>query len=156
GMELHAVNRVAPVVHPHDQVISRFRRYLNILREVLAFDDERVVARRPEWAIDAAEHPCAGLLDFRELAVDRDRRADHAAAKRLPDRLVAQADAEDWNVRGRALDQIEADAGLIGRTRPGRKHDRVGIARDNIIDADLIVAMDIDLRPQAAQVVDEV
>src|SRR5262249_54448007 len=82
GMELHGVNCVAPVVHPHDQVISRFRRYLNILREVLAFDDERVVARRPEWAIDAAEHPCAGLLDFRELAVDRDRRADHAAAKR--------------------------------------------------------------------------
>src|SRR5262245_14165075 len=77
GMELDTVNRVAAMMHPHDQMIRRFRRYLNILREVFAIDDERVVARRPERTVDAAEHTFAGLPDFRKLAMHRDRRTDH-------------------------------------------------------------------------------
>ena len=156
GMELHAVHRIAAVVHPHDQGVGRFRCHFKILREVFAIDDERVIARRPERPVDAVEDTCAGLPDFGELAVHRNRRPDHAAAKSLADGLVAEADAKDRNVRGGALDQIEADAGLVGRAWTGRQHDGVGVAREHVIDADLIIAMDIDLRPQAAQVMDEV
>ena len=69
---------------------------------------------------------------------------------------MAEADAEDRNGRGSLGDQIEADAGLVRRAGAGRQHDRVGLRRQHVGDRDLVVAMHDDIRPQPAQVMDEV
>src|SRR5207253_450402 len=73
-----------------------------------------MVARRLEWPVDAAQDAQTPMLDQRELAVHRHRRAHHPAAENLPDRLVAKADAENRDGRRRLGNEIEADA-RIGR-----------------------------------------
>src|SRR5262245_14306710 len=78
-----------------------------------------MVAGGLERAVDAAEHAAALVLDGRQLAMHRHGRPHHRAAEHLPDRLVAKADAEQRNGRGRGLDQVEADAGIVRVQGPG-------------------------------------
>ena len=91
-----------------------------------------------------------------DLAVHQRGRAHDRAAIDLADRLVAEADAEDRDFRAGALDQRQADAGLVGRAGAGREHDGLGVHGHHLVDGDLVVAAHGELRPQLADVVDEV
>ena len=53
-------------------------------------------------------------------------------------------------------DEIETDAGVVGRARPRREHHRVRIHGDDLPDADLVVAKHADVRPQPAEIVEQV
>src|SRR6185295_7977862 len=94
-------------------------------------DDQRMIARRLERSVDAAEDAAAPVLDQRELAMHRNRRAHDLAAEGLADRLMAEADAKDRDGRRCLADQVEADAGVVWRAGAGREHDGVGIGRDD-------------------------
>src|SRR6266540_530400 len=74
----------------------------------------------------------------------------------LADALVAEADAEDRQLAGEALDRLDADAGLFRRTRPGRDDDALRRHLVDILDRDLVVAKHLDLGAQLAQVLVEV
>ena len=78
------------------------------------------------------------------------------AAHRLADRLMAEADAEDRRRRREALDQRQADAGLVRRAGAGREDDRLGRHRRDLVEGDLVVAVDDRIRPKLAEEVDEV
>src|SRR5262249_17799378 len=93
-MELHAVHRQGLVREPHDQSVIGFGHGRQLVRHGGAIDDQRMIARGLERAVDAAEHAAALMLDRRQLAMHRDRRPHHLAAEDLPDRLVAEADPE--------------------------------------------------------------
>ena len=125
-------------------------------RQARALDDQRVIARHLELVGQALEQPCAAIADRRQLAVHRLGRADHLAAVDLADRLVAEADAEQRDRRPGLGDQVEADAGLVGRARPRRQHDRLRLHADRRVDGDLVVAEDLARRTELAQEVDEV
>ena len=86
----------------------------------------------------------------------RHRRAHHLAAEDLADGLMAEADAEDRNAGRGLLDQIEADAGVIGRAGAGRQHDGFRLGGEHILHRDLVVAMHSHVRPQPAQIVEQV
>ena len=129
----------------------------SVVRHARALDHQRVIARRLERAVDAAEHACALVLDLGELAVHRHRRAHDLAAERLADRLMAEADAEDrdrrptpCSIRSR---QMPASFGVQG---PGESTIASGSRGEHLVDRDLVVAMHDDVRPQPAQIVDEV
>ena len=85
----------ADVSEPHDEAVLGIRRHGQILGQARALDHERMVARRLEGRVDAAEDAGAGMADRGELAVHRRRRAHHPAAESVADRLMAEADAED-------------------------------------------------------------
>ena len=85
-----------------------------------------------------------------------DRRAHHLAAVDLADGLVAEADAEDGDVRAGRLDQLQADAGLVGRAGAGREHDALGLHLHDIGNGDLVVAEHLAGGTELAQEVDEV
>src|SRR5215472_11535414 len=124
-MKLHAVHRQSVMRERHDQAVLGFGGHLELARQPLAFDYQRMIARRLEWRIDAAKDAAAAVLDFRKLAVHRDRRADDLAAEGLADGLMAETDAEDRDARRCSRNQVEADAGLVRRARAGREHDGV-------------------------------
>ncbi len=84
------------------------------------------------------------------------RRAHHLAAENLADGLMAKADAEDRNGGRSLLDQVEADAGIVGRAGAGRQHDRLGIGSDHIFHRDLVIAMHSHVRSEPAQVMEQV
>src|SRR6266516_3455244 len=155
-VELHAMDRQPRVRNAHDEMIVGFRRQCQLVRYAGAVDHERMVARGLERRVDAAEHAAAPMPDLGELAVDGDRRAHDPSAERLPDRLVAETHAENRNARRGLVDEIEADARLIGSARAGREHDRVRIGREHVGARELIVAMHHDLRAQSAEIMDEV
>ncbi len=81
----------------------------------------------------------------RDLAVHRFRRADDLAAERLADRLVAEADAEQWDLPGGGGDQVEADAGLVRRAGARRQHDRFRLHGQGVLDRQLVIAPDLAL-----------
>ena len=86
----------------------------------------------------------------------RYRRPHHLAAEGVADRLMAEADAENRDFGGNRRDQIETDAGLLGRAGAGRKHDGVRIGVDDGGAGDLVIAVDANLRPQFTEIVHQV
>ena len=63
GMELHALPLVLPVPEAHDLALGRPRGHLEHIVNRIALHDERVIARRREWARETAEYALAAVLD---------------------------------------------------------------------------------------------
>ena len=102
------------------------------------------------------EHALSRVGDLGQLPMHGHRRAHHFAAVDLPDGLMAEADAEQRNLRAGLGDEVEADAGLVGRAGAGREHDALGLQLQDFGDGDLVVAEHAAGCTQLAQVVDEV
>src|SRR5258705_2880356 len=115
-----------------------------------------MVARRPKRAVDAAKDALAAMADLGQLAMHRQGRTHDVAAEGLADRLMAETDAQDRNAAGGLFYQVEADAGLVRGAGAGRQHDRLGLRGEHRVGGRLVVAPDSDLRPQSAQIMDEV
>ncbi|KYF86019.1 hypothetical protein BE20_30345 [Sorangium cellulosum] len=128
GVELHAVERPILDLEGHDEpVAARPGGHLDLGRERVAADDQRVVAHHLERAGHALEQPGAVVLDLRDLAVHRPRRVLDAPAEARREPLVAEADAEDRRV-GERLDHVHADAEIgppLGAAGAGREDDAV-------------------------------
>ncbi len=155
-VELHAMHRQPRMREPHHQLVVGLGDGRQLGRHAGAIDHQRVVARRLERPVDAAKNARALVLDQRQLAMHRHRRAHHRAAEHLPDRLMPETDPEDRN-GGRSLaDEVEADAGIVRRAGAGREHDGIGLGIDHSLRRDLVVAMHDHLRPQLPQVVEEI
>ena len=82
--------------------------------------------------------------------------ANDAAAERLPDRLMAQANAEQRNLAGEAPDQWHRDSRFGGRARAWRNDDVLRTERLDFVERDRIVADDLDRRAELTQVLDQV
>src|SRR5262249_53554446 len=95
GMKLDAMHRQVFVREPHDEAVIGLRRHGELLRQGCAVEHQGMIARRLERPVDAAKHAAAGVANIRELPVDRRGSAHHVAAKRLTDRLMAEAHPED-------------------------------------------------------------
>src|SRR5262245_61038679 len=155
GMELNAVHRQSAMHNSHHQAIGAFRVDRQITRHAGALHHQRMVARCLQRSINAAKYPGPGVPDFRKLAVQGSCPHDFSA-KRLSDCLVAEAYAEDWSAGRRFADEIEANAGFVGRARTWREDDRIGLQRHDVRDRNLVVAMDDHIRPQSSQIMEEV
>ena len=100
-------------------VLARPRADLELVRQPLLRDDERVIARGDERLGQPLEHAAAVVLDRRRLAVHRRGGADDRAAEHRADRLMPEADAEDrafWPKRRITLIVTPA---FSGRPGPG-------------------------------------
>src|SRR5690606_37337920 len=90
------------------------------------------------------------------LAVEQARRADNLAAQRLPDRLMAQAYAQNRDAGLETVDHCQADARLIGRAGAGRQHDGLRRHGGDLLKRDLVVTLDDDIGAQFSEEVDEI
>src|SRR5262245_49012511 len=157
GMELHALDRELAVAHRHDLAVVRPSRELERLGAALALDHQAVVARRLERARQAGEEPAPVVVDLRGLAVHQRARAHHTPAEGLADALVPEADAEHRDAALReGADRGDGDAGVGRPARARRDDERVGRAREQLGHGRDVVADDLDVRAELAQVLDEV
>jgi hypothetical protein len=144
------------VAQTHDDVAGLGGDF-EFVGKAVAVDDQRVVPRGLEGRRHVLEHALARVANARELAVHWLWCPHHLAAEYLPDRLVAEADAEHRQLGlGRRLDEVHADTGLVGRAGAWREHDGAGFERQRLLDADLVVAVNGAARAEIAQEVDEV
>lgn len=95
-------------------------------------------------------------MDRAGLAVHHLAGANHITAKGLTDGLVAQADAEDRQLAGEVQDGLDGDPGLARRARARGDDDALGLEGFDLGDGHFIVANDLDLGAQLAQVLDDV
>src|SRR5688572_11944753 len=140
----------------HDLAVLGPGGDLQVGRYRLRQDHQRVVPRGRERIGQAGEDALTVVADLRRLAVHLRLRARHRATKRLADRLVTQTDAQDGRVSAQAVDDLQRDPGLVGGPGAGRDHDALGLQRRDAVDVEGVVADDVRLRAQLAEVLDEV
>src|SRR5205814_6758596 len=113
----------------------------------------------------AAEERAPVVHDLLRLSMHRFPRPHHLSPKRLPDALMSQADAEDGH---RALrpgkpvqpagsgDELEAHPGLVGSARPGREHQPLRAAGEDLRGARRVVAQYVHGGAQLAEALHQV
>ena len=154
GVELDALGRQLAVAGAHHDVAEAGAE-LELVGQV-GVGDQRVVAAGDQRARQAGEDRPAVVLDLGVLAVDR-LALDDRAAEGLDQRLVAEADAEHRRAGlGEGADRLDRDPGLGRRAGAGRDDEAVGAALEQLADLGLVVADDLELGPELAQVLDEV
>src|SRR5213594_2233433 len=79
-----------------------------------------------------------------------------AGTKRLADRLMTEAHAQDRQFAGQGFHERHEDAGLARRARARRHHGGGGLEREDLLHGQRIVAVDHGLRPELAEQLDEV
>ena len=157
GMELHALDGVLAVADAHDRAVGRRRRDLEAVGHAVGRDGEGVVAGRGERRRQAGEDAAPVVLDRRRLAVHQLGRADDGRPVGVGDGLVAEAHAEDGDAAVGELGHRGAgDAGVLRPTRAGRQQHAVGFEGERAGDVELVVAVHDRLRPELAEVLDEV
>ena len=77
-------------------------------------------------------------------------------AKRMPDALVSEANAQRRHAAGKAADDFVRQARFTRRARAGRNQDAFRFELFDLIERDLIVAMHLHIHAHFAEVLDEV
>src|SRR5213593_4324493 len=85
---------------------SRFGDDFQVGGHGVAFDEERMIPGRGEWAGQAGKKFISGMIDGRSLAVHESFGADDFAAEDVADALVAETDAERRNFAGKDFDDV--------------------------------------------------
>src|ERR1700722_684352 len=155
GMELHAIDRTLAVGQAHDEAVLGLGGHAQRFGQVLALDDQRMVARRRKRIGQVLEYARAAMADLGNFSVHRRFGAHHLAAESLADRLVAETDAEDGHMPGLGY-QLQADAGMVGIARSGRDDDALRLQRQGRFDGERVVPFDRYLGAELAQVVPQV
>ncbi len=153
-VELHAVNGKRRVAKAHDVGVIGLRIDCEAIRNV--GDNQRVIARGDERAGQACEYAGAIVRHGAGLSVHQPPAHD-LAAEILADGLMAEAHAEQWQVRvSSGSYQIEADASFIGRAGAGREKEPLRAGCDGLCGGKGVVAHDFNLRAHLHQVMDKV
>src|SRR5215813_655890 len=155
-MELHAFQCCFAMPHSHDLTILALRGDLEARGQARAFDDQRVVARSRERALEAPEYARAVVRHFGQLAVHHAVRPDDPSPEGLTDRLVTKADAKDRNFTYEALDQRHTDARFRGRARSRREHDPFRSPGSDLLEGQRIVAIDLHVRSELTEILHQV
>jgi len=95
-------------------------------------------------------------MHWRHLAVHQFLGMHNLAAERFADRLMPKANAEQRNLAGKLADDGERNPGLRRSRRSRRDHQILGIQARDLAQRDRVVAEDLHLLPQLAEVLDDV
>ena len=79
----------------------------------LALDDQRMVARGLKILRQIAKDRLRVVMNLARFAVHDLRRANHSSAEGRANGLMSQADAQNRDFAGKALDQRDADARFV-------------------------------------------
>lgn len=111
--------------------------------------------RKRRW--QACKDAFAIVVDRRYFSMERLRRADHFAAKNLPDGLMPQTDTQKrYGTIGAGGDQVQTNAGMIRVRRAGGNKHGIGCACQCDFHRDLVIAVDFNVLSQIAQILDQI
>jgi len=159
-MKLHSLDRKFLMSQPHDHsraiFIGRPGAYFQIVRQVLFGNDERVISRGSHGRGESFKNSLAIVLDLARFAMHQIPSPNHFAAKGCADRLVSEANAQQWRLARKMADQLDADARVLRCARSRRNYDAFGMHYLNFVDGHFVIAANFDLCAQLTQVLDEV
>src|SRR5437773_9179839 len=94
-------------------------------------------------------------MDLAGFPVEKLWRAYDYSAKSGADGLVPETNTQDWEFSGEAFDELDGDARFLRRARSWRNDNAFGLAAGNFFDRDFVVAMDLDVATQLAEILSE-
>ncbi len=157
GVELHALDGQRLVPQAHDRAVRQFCRHLQHIGQAGAVDHQRMIARGQKRCGQAPEHAKPRVMDLAHLAMHDFAVALDGAAKGLADGLMAKAHPQKRHTcAGRGPRQRKADARLRRIAGARRQHDGGWLPRQRVLHRDLVVAHNLRLGPQLAQIMDKV
>ena len=81
---------------------------------------------------------------------------NHLRPESVPDALVPEADPEHGRRSAKGTNDFVREPRFARRTRAGRHQDPLGVQGADLVEGDLVVAMNAQLGFQLAQILDEV
>ncbi len=81
---------------------------------------------------------------------------DDFASKRVSDALMTEANSEERYFRPEGSDNIVGESGLAGRTWAWRNENALGIQLTDLIQGNLVIPADLQIRLHFSQVLDQV
>src|SRR3954470_21380384 len=103
-MKLNALHGELLVAHTHDFTVVCPGRHFEALRQCVALDDQRMVARRGERVRQIAEHAGIPMIYARYLAMHDLFRVHDISAKGLADALMAETNSQHRNFTSEITD----------------------------------------------------
>src|SRR5258708_1922178 len=159
-MELHALHGTWLVPQPHDGAGTVFLGSpgadLQFWGQIFFLDDERVITRGGHRHGEALKDGFVIVHHGAGLAMHDVSGAHHTASKGFSDCLMSQTNAEHRYFAGEVADQVDADSSFMRRARARRNHDALRAHRLGIGYRNLIVAANLDLGSQFAEILDQV
>ena len=156
GVELHTPDRQFLVPQAHDFTLLRLGGDLQTVRQRLAFDNERMVARGDVGRGDVFEQVIAVVCHGGRFAVHHPVVHHDFAAEGVADALVSETDAHDRQLAAEVYDNVVGQAGFARCARARGDEDALGVVGFDLLDRDLVVSMDEHVCLQLAQVLDQI
>src|SRR3989338_5150733 len=157
-MELHAPEGKFLVLYPHDLFV-RVRGpggHLQRIRHRFTFDDQRMITRRLKRVFNPLKNTFSIVGDHRCFTVHQMFGVDDLAAVSITDRLMPEAHAEDRNLSSETPDKFNAYPCVFRTSRAGRNDDSLRFHDLDLIKRQRVIAADLQVRPQLAEILDEV
>ena len=159
-MELHPFDGKAAMAKSHDDAGAIFLEGmggdLEVSGQVVFGDDEGVVASRGHRRRNAPEDRLTVVFNLTGLAVHEVLRAYDASAEGSANGLMSQTYAKERHFPGKIPDEVNADASLLRCAWARGNDNAIRVQPLDSVNSDLIVASNLDLRTELAQVLDEV
>src|SRR5690349_21446646 len=148
-MKLYAPNRIRAMSHGVHLcwVVSRNSDHFELGGHRATLDDEGVIAHDFQRIRESLEQSCPVVFNARRLAMHHAPGAHHLTSIRFADRLMSEAHAENRHFTSPAPDDGNGDTRLGWSLGAGRKNDRFGLQRLNVLDPQSVVASDVQFLP---------
>src|SRR5215467_10534785 len=98
----------------------------------------------------------AVVMNLAGFAVEKLGRANDLSAESCADGLVAKADAQDRKLSCETFYELHGDARLLRGAGARRNHDTFWLAARNLLNGDLVVAMDFDCATEFPEILGKV
>src|SRR6185503_5807820 len=112
-----------------------------------------MITTRQKAIVNSGKDRLPVMTNFRRLAMHQLRRANHFSAKRLTNRLMAQAHTKEGNLSGKTCDDVERDTGIVLSARTRRNHDPLRPQTVlNLVERDAIIPAHFDSVAQPTEI----
>src|SRR5579859_1773485 len=155
-MELHAPDRKILVPDAHDFAFVSFSGDFQTVGQGVALDDEGVIARGGKGIGHAFKEVLPVMLYGRSLAVHHAVIDDDLAAEGVANALMSQTNAEERGIAAKSADDFIGEAGFARGTGTGGNENAFGLQFADLVEGNLVVAMDLQIHLHLTEVLDEV
>ena len=158
GVVLNAFEWISLVTHTHDFVLIGPGHDFEIARECAGLDHQAVISGCLEGICDSTIDAAAVVVDPGGLAVHDPAGPHNLGSQRVPDALMAEADAEQGGRGGESRHDVIRDSCLNRSARTRRDDQVAGREPGDLVDRALVVAHDleVDRCVDLAEALDEV
>ncbi|MNH13845.1 hypothetical protein D3C81_839810 [compost metagenome] len=160
-MELHPFDVQFFMTQAHDLVYRTIFKggpgsQLQAFRQGFTLDHQRVIAGYSQRIVQTGKHTLVLVVYRTGLAMHDLAGTYDIATKGLANGLVTQANAENRQLAGKMQDGLDGNTGLGRGARAGGNHDALGVQGFDLGDGQLVIANDLDLSTQLAEVLHDV